>query len=512
MTLPPPGTPVILDVGSAYTKVGFAGESGPRYVFPSITGSEKYKTVMVDVDARNVYVGNDAMKMRGVLKINHPVERSVISDWDDWYQILNHAFYTLLRIENPNNYPILYIDSPFQQNDVKEYIARVMFETHGFQSIIMVPSPILSCFSVGLTTGLVVESGDGITWIVPIINGQIIYQAVQRLNLAGMDVSHNLKSLLMREGINITSSAVDEILREIKEKNCYFVLDPDNPKDTKDNVAYPMPDGSKVDIPSHILYEAPEVLFQPQMIGSNSPNLPQAIITSLENVNKKFWGDFLTHMVLSGGNLLHSGFEERLKIDLDPLISQLGPIPKPHETESEKGSMNLQPVEGMQKTVDTCPKCGNMVDLSTGQTECPECGASLNIPQIKLDLSQNEEIGNSETPNICPQCGKEIKEVGSMFCPYCGSSLEKSKEETSTDIKTETPTPTPDIEVNEYFDESTNVVEFFVPDNLQLAIFNGAAILGSLPSFKKLFITHEEFQADKEIIHRDISQIFALYS
>jgi actin-related protein len=511
MTLPPPGTPIILDIGSAYTKVGFAGESGPRYMFPTITGTEKYKTVMVDVDARNVYVGSDAMKMRGVLKINHPIERSTITDWDDWYQILNHAFYTLLRIENPQNYPILYVEPPFQQNDVKEYIARVMFETHQFQSVIMVPSPILSCFSVGLTTGFVIESGDGITWIVPIINGQIMYQAVQRLNLAGTDISQNLKSLLMREGINITSSAVEEIIREIKEKNCYFVLDPENPKDTKDNVAYPMPDGSKVNIPSHILYEAPEVLFQPQMLGSNTPSIPQAIITCLENVNKEYWGDFLTHVVLSGGNLLHSGFEERLKIDLDPLLSQLGPIPKPHEAESEGNRMKLQPVDGSQKQVDTCPECGNLVTLSEGQKECPKCGASLDIPQIQIDMN-NEEQEKFETPNGCPECGKDIKEEDSAFCPYCGANLKKNQTQASVTSTEDFAAVAPNFQVSEYFDESQNALKFFVPDNLQLSIFNGAAILGSLPSFKKLFITHEEFQADKEIIHRDISQIFALYS
>ncbi|MFO7797069.1 MAG: double zinc ribbon domain-containing protein [Promethearchaeati archaeon] len=507
-----PGTPIILDVGSAYTKIGFAGESGPRYVFPSITGTEKYKTVMVDIDARNIYVGNDAMKMRGVLKINHPIERGVILDWDDWYQILNHAFYTLLRIENPSDHPILYVESPFEQNDVKEFIARVLFETHQFQSLIMVPSPILSCFSVGLTTGLVIESGDGITWIVPIINGQIIYQAVQKLNLAGMDISNNLKSLLMREGINITSSAVDEIIREIKEKNCYFVLDPENPKNTKDNVAYPMPDGSKVGIPSHILYKAPEVLFQPQMLGSNSLSIPQAIIECLENTNKNYWGNFLTSMVLSGGNLMHNGFEERLKNDLDPLLSQLGSIPKPKKIEPDKEEVALQSIEGSPKINDTCPKCGNLVDLSEGYKACPICGADLSMPQISIETNKTKVEGGDTIPSQCPKCGKNIREKDSMYCPYCGNDLRKRDYDISKQEDEKKRISNNNFEVNEYFDESKNVIKFYIPDNLQLSIFNGAAILGSLPSFKKLFITHEDFQSDKEIIHRDISQIFALYS
>ncbi|TFF87578.1 MAG: hypothetical protein EU549_04465, partial [Promethearchaeota archaeon] len=169
----PPEAAIIVDIGSAYVKIGFAGDSEPRYIFPTITGTEKYQTVMLDVSNRNIYVGDDAMKMRGVLSIKRPIQRGSIMDWDSYYEIMNHIFYTLLRVETLSTHPVLYVESPFVQQDTKEYIARVLFETHQAKSLIMIPSPILSCFSVGLTTGLVIESGDGLTWIVPIINGQI---------------------------------------------------------------------------------------------------------------------------------------------------------------------------------------------------------------------------------------------------------------------------------------------------------------------------------------------------
>ena len=100
MALPLPGTPIIIDIGSAYVKIGFSGEPGPRFVFPCITGTEKYKSVMVDVSARSIYVGNDVSRMRGVLKIKHPLSRGEIMDWESYYEILNYIFYSLLRIEN----------------------------------------------------------------------------------------------------------------------------------------------------------------------------------------------------------------------------------------------------------------------------------------------------------------------------------------------------------------------------------------------------------------------------
>ncbi|MEJ2277407.1 MAG: zinc-ribbon domain-containing protein [Candidatus Lokiarchaeota archaeon] len=495
---PPVNTPIIIDIGSAYCKIGFAGDFKPRFVFPTITGTEKYQTVMLDVSARNVYVGNDAMKMRGVLKIKRPIQRQQIMDWDEYYEMLNHIFYNLLRVESMSTHPVLYVESPFVQNDTKEYIARVLFETHQANSLIMAPSPVLACISVGLTTGLVIESGDGITWIVPIIDGKIITQAVQRLYLAGMDITNNLKSLLMREGINITSSAVEEILREIKEKNCYFAIDPENPPPVRDNYHYSMPDGSTVDIPSQILYEAPEVLFQPGMIGSNSPNITQAIIKSIKSINKEYWSELLSHIVLSGGNFYHPGFEERLKVELNSSIQQLGPIPKPKIYQNLTEDQKLEPTEGIKKTKDTCPNCGTIVDLSTTNT-CPKCGNKLESPKISINL---DTTGNKTI--VCPSCGREISDKGSKFCPFCGNSLEGI----SKDSNPSEPKEISDVSTSEYDDLSSDIVKFFIPENPQYAIFNGGSILASLPSFQNLFISLEEFQSDKNLLYRDISEIF----
>ncbi|MBY8983050.1 MAG: zinc ribbon domain-containing protein [Candidatus Lokiarchaeota archaeon] len=510
MSLPTPGTPIIIDIGSAYVKVGFAGEINPRFIFPCITGTEKYHSVMVDVDARNVYVGQDAMKMRGVLKIAHPIQRGAIVDWDSYYQILNHILYTLLRIQNPLDYPIIYIENTFQPKDIKEYIARVFFETHQINNLIMVPSPILSCFSVGLTSGLVIESGDGITWIVPIINGQIISQAVQRLNLAGMDVSNNLKALLMREGINISSSAVDEIIKEIKEKNCYFILDPDKPSKGGENIMYPMPDGSTVKIPDHILYSATEVLFQPSMIGSNSPGIQHAIITCLQNVSQEYWADLLSHVVLSGGNLSHSGFEERLKAELTILLPQYGISFKPKKIEKKKEEKleTLKPIEGTKKNQDTCSQCGALIDLADGKTNCPQCGANMKIPEIKIEIDQS----GTNTELKCSKCKKEISDNDSLFCPYCGNNLKiTSPAIPIKEIENAKKKTSETIGFSEYTDSSKSGIRFFIPNNLQLAVYNGATILGSLPSFRNLFVTKEQFEINKEILHTDISQIFANY-
>ncbi len=506
MAIPLPGTPIIVDIGSAYTKIGFAGEPSPRYVFPTITGTEKYKAVMVDVSGRNIYIGLDASKMRGVLKIKRPIERGAITDWNDYYEIFNYIFYSLLRIENLSNYPVLYTEPPFLQRETKEYIARVLYETHKVKSLIMVPTPVLALFGVGLTTGLVIEGGDGITWIVPIINGQIVDQSVQKLTLAGMDVNQHLKNLLMREGINIESSAVDEIIKEIKEKNCYFVLNPENPPKLNESFSFAMPDGSSIEIPNYIFHEAPEVLFQPSLLGFNILNIPQAVINCLQGIDKYYWSDLLSHIMIAGGNLSYSGFEERLRLELGQIIPQLGKIPKPKNVQPSK-TQKMELKGKTRKKKDNCPNCGVLVDLSDGKEFCPSCGGRVVLPELSIgSLPIKKKTAILDGKTICTKCKKAIEDSASVFCPYCGENFE------STDIP-EIPRDiikqaAPAREFSGFYNSSDDVTRFFVPENLQFAIFNGASILGSLPSFQRLFVTREQFQNNSDLLYKDISEIF----
>ncbi len=510
------GTPIIIDIGSAYVKIGYAGETNPRFCFPCITGTEKYKAVMYDVEARNIYVGDDAEKLRGVLKVNYPIQRGVIMDWNDYYEILNHIFYSLLRLNNVSGHPVLYIESPYVPAETKEYIARVLYETHGAQYLIMIPSPILSCFSVGLSTGLVVESGDGTTWVTPIIDGQMNYQAIQRVNLAGMDISNSLKSLMMREGINIASSAVEEIIREIKERNCYYVIDPtDRPPHSHDQYSYSLPDGSTVNIPTHILHEAPEILFNPSSFGSSSPSIPQAVINCLQSVDKSYWEDLISQLVLSGGNFSHPGLEERFKYELNHHLPQLGKIPivsnkkatksKKNEKEIKGETKKLKDMEITPKTKDTCPECGELVELEPGKDLCPNCGAKMKLTQLKINLTKKGSEKKKSTL-LCSNCGKAIEDESSIFCPFCGSNLEHLDEGESG--RTKLSDTSSSQNGTKTSDDPIKLLKFFIPSNLQFATFSGAAILASLPSFQQLFISHEEFLSDPNLIYRDISQIF----
>jgi len=485
---------VIIDIGECYVKVGFAGDEKPYSVLPTIVGKEKYKQVMVDVSGHTSrsYVGKDCMNMRGVLKITYPISRGNIMDWDSYFAILTHIFYNELRVD-PSHLYVLYAEHPLTPLETKQYIAKVLFETYRVKKLFIVSSPLLALFSAGLTSGIVVESGEGLTTITPIIEGKIIEHAIQKLYLAGADVNENLKAWLLKIGVNISGiSAIRELLRDIKEKNCFISLSPSHSGSKTIGInQYSMPDGSTIDITMDVRVNAPEILFHPEILGYNSYSIPQAIIESIKRVDRSYWRILLKNIILSGGNTMFYGLEPRLEKELYNLLPELGPLP-PSNLKSQQSSKRLVNLQAEEKIQDTCPKCGTRINL-TESKYCPNCGSQFETPKIEIPV-----IELSKFPDKCPSCFKQLKEAAN-FCPYCGSKIEQLSTDNSIAI-----------EAPEFVEEGgkEGIIRIITPNNRAFAIFNGGSILGAIPSVQNLFITYEQFLADPNCLEQDFSKIF----
>ena len=121
-------TAVVIDNGSGTCKAGFAGDDAPRSVFSTVVGRPRVPGIMVGLDQKEVYVGEEAQQKRGVLKIETPIEQGIVSNWDDMEKVWHHTLYSELRVA-PEEHPILMTEASLNPKLNREKMTQIMFET-----------------------------------------------------------------------------------------------------------------------------------------------------------------------------------------------------------------------------------------------------------------------------------------------------------------------------------------------------------------------------------------------
>jgi centractin len=148
---------------------------------------------------------------------------------------------------------------------------------------------ILSLYASGRTTGIVLDSGDGVTHAVPVYEGFAVPNAIRRVDIAGRyapfsffrDVTEHLQLLLRKSGVPLYTSAEKEIVRFIKEKTCYVSLNPvKQEKELAAETDFVLPDGQVIKLGNE-RFRAPEILFNPDIIGLEVPGIHQVVVDSI---------------------------------------------------------------------------------------------------------------------------------------------------------------------------------------------------------------------------------------
>ena len=102
---------IVIDNGSGTIKAGFSGDDAPRAIFPTVVGWPKQPGIMVGMDQKDSFVGDEVDEKRGILNLIHPIEKGMITMWDDMEKIWHHSLYTALKV-TPEEYPIMLTESP----------------------------------------------------------------------------------------------------------------------------------------------------------------------------------------------------------------------------------------------------------------------------------------------------------------------------------------------------------------------------------------------------------------
>jgi actin-related protein len=191
-----------------------------------------------------------------------------------------------------------------------------MFEQFQVPAYYLSIQAVLSLYSAGRTTGLVLDAGDGVTHTVPIYEGYALPHAIERNDLAGRDLTKYMSTLLNEIGLNLSSSAETEIAKGIKEKVCYVALDPvaetELYKSSQSmSSSYELPDGNIVQVGSQ-RWRCPEALFNPMVIGKELPSFPQITVTSILKCDIDVRKELYSNIVMSGGTTMFTNIDTRL--------------------------------------------------------------------------------------------------------------------------------------------------------------------------------------------------------
>ncbi|XP_063163153.1 alpha-centractin isoform X2 [Candoia aspera] len=280
--------PVVIDNGSGMIKAGFAGDQIPKYCFPNYVGRPKHVRVMAGALEGDIFIGPKAEEHRGLLSIRYPMEHGIVKDWNDMERIWQYVYSKDQLQTFSEEHPVLLTEAPLNPRKNRERAAEVFFETFNVPALFISMQAVLSLYATGRTTGVVLDSGDGVTHAVPIYEGFAMPHSIMRIDIAGRDVSRFLRLYLRKEGYDFHTSSEFEIVKTIKEIG-----------------------------PAR--FRAPELLFRPDLIGEECEGLHEVLVFAIQKSDMDLRRTLFSNIVLSGGSTLFKGFGDRLLSEVKKL-------------------------------------------------------------------------------------------------------------------------------------------------------------------------------------------------
>mmetsp|Transcript_9024 Transcript_9024/g.13646 ORF Transcript_9024/g.13646 Transcript_9024/m.13646 type:complete len:393 (-) Transcript_9024:48-1226(-) len=315
---------VVCDNGTGFVKCGFAGANFPTAIFPSMVGRPilRYEEMVDNLEVKDIMVGDEASALRQMLQITYPLDNGIVRNWEDMMHVWDYTFNEKLQID-PKQCKIMLTEAPMNPKKNREKMIETMFEKYGFQGAYISVQAVLTLYAQGLLTGVVVDSGDGVTHIVPVYQGFALPHLTRRLDVAGRDITRYLIKLLLLRGYAFNRTADFETVRRIKEKLCYVGHDLELEKrlalETTVLVEqYELPDGRIIRVGAE-RFEAPEALFNPNLIDVETPGVGRLLFDTIQKADIDIRKDFYDHIVLSGGSSMYPGLPSRLEKEMREL-------------------------------------------------------------------------------------------------------------------------------------------------------------------------------------------------
>jgi len=320
--------------------MGFAGNTEPQYIVPTAIatqegkGSQKAATQKKGVEDLDFHIGDDALAVARTYDVFYPVKHGQIENWTHMEYFWEHCIFKYLRCE-PEDHFFLLTEPPLNAPENREYTAEIMFETFNVPGLYIAVQAVLALAASWTSknvkertlTGTVIDSGDGVTHVIPVAEGYVIGSSIKHIPLAGRDITAFVQQLMRERNEPIPPEHSMEVAKRVKEQYSYVC--PDIVKeyakyDAEQSKWIRQYDGihsvTKKPFTCDVGYErflGPEIFFNPEIFSSDflTP-LPKVVDDTIQTCPIDVRRGLYKNIVLSGGSTMFKDFGKRLARDI----------------------------------------------------------------------------------------------------------------------------------------------------------------------------------------------------
>jgi len=331
---------VVIDNGTGYTKMGFAGNTEPQYIIPTVLslqegkGAQKAATQKKGVEDLDFFIGDEALSYSRTYDIFYPVRHGQIENWTHMEYFWEHCIFKYLRCE-PEDHYFLLTEPPLNAPENREYTAEIMFETFNVPGLYIAVQAVLALAASWTSknvkertlTGTVIDSGDGVTHVIPVAEGYVIGSSIKHIPLAGRDITAFVQQLMRERNEPIPPAESLEVAKRVKELHSYVCPDivkefakydsePSKWFRPYDNVNQVTKQPYQCDV-GYERFLGPEIFFNPEIFSSDflTP-LPKVVDDTIQTCPIDCRRGLYKNIVLSGGSTMFKDFGKRLARDI----------------------------------------------------------------------------------------------------------------------------------------------------------------------------------------------------
>ncbi|KAJ3205871.1 Actin- protein 3 [Clydaea vesicula] len=333
--------------------MGYAGNETPQFIIPTTIATRETSAGSTiskssgqnfsnlsskrGIEDLDFFIGDEALLNSKTYQNSWPIKHGQVENWDLMEKYHQACLFQYLRCE-PEDHFFLLTEPPLNAPENREFTAEIFFESFGVKGLYIAVQAVLALAaswthkeSQRTLTGTVIDSGDGVTHVIPVAEGYVIGSSIKHIPIAGRDLTYFVQQLLRERENSIPPEDSLEVAKKIKEMYSYVC--PDIVKEFKKYES----EGDKwfkrhefihsvtqkpytIDV-GFERFLGPEIFFNPEIASSEFltplPDVVDGVIQSCPIDTRR---GLYKNIVLSGGSTMFKDFSRKLQKELKKTV------------------------------------------------------------------------------------------------------------------------------------------------------------------------------------------------